>query len=415
MNKSYIDSELYEILHFTPETSSEVQDKIDNAYEQIISGKIQINKKNKFRKILYPGVAAAIIILLGSLGFSNPALAGKIPFIGRIFRTIESNVGYSGNYSDYAAEVTAPENNTENNNDSQTSIKADNNSEDETKSDSDTNVYSQTSGNITVTLSEVVCTDMSLYVSLEIYNKEEFPEDFNMLKNMEDYILSYNFLYMASSNIFDFAKDAELPAPYIIEGDYVDSHTFLGIIRSDLDWVRKTTGLDILPTEFTYSLNISMLWGQLNEAVECEVTAPDTGETHTIISNKKRYAGPWNFTIPITIDHSGTQVKEIMETNEDGIGISTVTKTRYEMKAELILPDVLPAGKESYDYIVIITDADGNMLDSQGTIMEIYSLYGRNTDTVHIYVVDYMTFFDECKATAYLLPEKALFQTTVTW
>lgn len=315
MNKSHIDSELYEILHFTPETSSEVQDKINNAYEQIRSGKIQINKKKKFRKILYPGVAAVIIILLGSLGFNNPALAGKIPFIGRIFRTVENSVGYSGNYSDYATTISDPENNMENNNDSQTSIKADNNSENGTKSDSDTNAYSQTSGDITITLSEVVCTDLSLYISLEIYNREEFPEDFNMLKNMEEYSLSYNFLYLICQNYFDFAKDTDFIDPYLIEGDYADSHTFLAIIRIDLDYVRETAGLDSLPTEFTYTINISRVWGQLNEPTECEMTSQITGETRTIMSDHKRYNGEWNFTIPITMDRSGTQVKKIMETN----------------------------------------------------------------------------------------------------
>lgn len=166
MNNPHIDSELYEILHFTPEISSEVQDKVYNAYEQIRNGKIQINKKKKVRKILYPGVAAAVILLLGLLGFSNPALAGKIPFIGRIFRTIESNVGYSGNYSDYASTIDAPDTDSENNNDSQPDIESDNNSDNKTNSDSDINAYSQTSGDITITLSEIVCTDMSLYISL---------------------------------------------------------------------------------------------------------------------------------------------------------------------------------------------------------------------------------------------------------
>lgn len=98
--------------------------------------------------------------------------------------------------------------------------------------------------------------------------------------------------------------------------------------------------------------------------------------------------------------------------NADGIGISRVTKTPYEIKADIILL----ADADPFDYIVAITDADGKILDSQGQIAEIYSVYGRNTDTVHIYVVDYDTYMDECKAeNAYLLPGKALFQTTVEW
>lgn len=414
MSKSHINSELYEILHFTPEISSEVQDKVNNAYDQIRSGKIQVNKKKKILKILYPGVAAAIIILLGFLGFSNPALAGKIPFIGRIFRTIESNIGYSGNYSEHATVITAPENILENNNDSQANMATNNDSENKINSDSDTNAYSQASGDITITLSEVVCTDMSLYISLEIYNEEGFPEELNLLKNMDTYTLTYNFLFPISSNTFDFSTNEEFPPPEVIEGDYADAHTFLGVIRLDMDRIRDIAGLDTLPDEFTYSINISGFWGIMNEIKEYQTTHEITGETTTIQSrDRKLYNGLWCFTIPVVLDRSDTQVKEIMETNEDGIGIARVTKTLYEMKAELILPDTLPNGKEPCDYHIVITDADGKILDSQGNIMEIYSLYGRNTDTVHIYVVDNMTSWD--KGSENSLPEKALFQTTVAW
>lgn len=388
MNKTHIDSELYEILHFTPEPSPEVQSKIDNAYEQISNGKIQIHQKRKIHGIIYPGAAAAIIILLGFLGFSNPALAGKIPFIGRIFRTVENSVGYSGNYSDYATTITAP----------------------------DTNAYSQTSGDITITLSEVICTDMALYISLGIYSEEGFPETLNLKKSMENYSLSYNFLYPMCSNSFDFLSNEGLPAPDMIEGDYADSHTFLGIMRLDMDRIRDIAGLDTLPSEFTYSISINGLWGILNEPKEYQTTHEITGETTTIQGSKrKHYEGIWNFTIPVTLDQSGTQVKEIMETNEDGIGISMVTKTRYEIKAELILPDALLEEKDPWAYMVAITDTDGKMLDSQGNVVEIYSLYGRNTDTVHIYVVDHTDFMEGRLGNTQALEENAYFKTTVTW
>ena len=68
------------------------------------------------------------------------------------------------------------------------------------------------------------------------------------------------------------------------------------------------------------------------------------------------------------------------------------------------------------DYIVAVCDAEGKLLESQGYYAEIYSLYGRDVSKVFIYVVDYVTFMDECKGNnAYLLPEKAVFQTEVTF
>ena len=428
MKKEHMDPELYEILHFNPQTSMKVQNKIDNAYEQIRNSKTGTFKKRRRHARFYLASAAAIILILGFLAFTNPVLAGQIPFIGRIFQLVEDKIGYPGNFSDRAQPVTDTEPDSETQNKTQT----DNNSEipaaEESSSDTKNNAYSQTAGDVTVTLSETCYTEMALYFSLEFHSEEGFPEDFNRVKNMEDYILSYDFLNMKYSQIFDFSQadpaqyntdilsctiEEGLPTPYSIEGNYVDSHTFLGVIRVDLDEIRNILGVETLPPEFTYSFSIIDFWGSLNSYKEVSVTDPDTNETFMIQNpEKKHYSGPWSFTVPVSIDKTDTIVKEIMETNADGVGISTVIKTPYEMKADIILPD----GVEPYDYIVVITDADGKILDTQGNIMEIYSTYGRNTDTVHIYVVDYMTFMNECKAeNAYLLPEKALFQTTVTW
>ena len=419
MKKEYIDSELYEILHFTPDITPIVQAKIDMAYEEIrnrssaceknrnrssvceknrnkISSSTEMpHRKIKMQNRTYLGFAAAILLMLGFIGFGNSALAAKIPFIGGIFNLVETRLSYPGNFSENSHE----------------------------------NVYSQTVGDVTITLSESSYTEMALYLALELYSEEGFPEDFNRVKNMEDYILSYDVLNMKSSQSFDFSQldpnlynndilsasvEEGLPTPYSIEGNYADKHTFLGVIRIDLDAIKRAFEISSLPPEFTYTFTIHEFWGRLNESKEVQITNPDTGEVSTIMNaEQKHYEGPWSFTFPVSLDSAGTQIKEIMETNKEGVGISTVTKTRYEMKADLILPD----GADPIDYFVCITDADGNILDSQGNNnAEIYSIYGRNTDTVYIYVVDYFTYMDECKAeNAYLLPEKSLFMTKVEW
>lgn len=399
MKKEHIDCELYEILHFTPEATPDIQDKINAAYEQILNSAAPMAGKGK-KKRPYLYAAAALILAFGFWGFSNPALAGKIPFIGRIFQLVETNIGYPGNFSEHSVPITPPETELE-------------------ESDADAE-------DITITLSEASYTEMALYFSLELYSKEGFPEDFNKVKNMEGYILPYDFLYIQCSQSFDFSQadsslydtdnltcspEEGMPVPYLIEGNYMDSHTFLGVVRVDLEDIRNVLEVDALPPEFTYSFTLHKFWGTLKDGEAVDLTDPESGETVTImVPLKKYYDGPWNFTVPVSIDTNNTQTIDIMQTNADGIGISKVTKTPYEMKADIILPD----GADPIDYIIAITDADGKLLDSQGNNAEIYSVYGRKTDTVYIYVVDYFTFMDECKAdNAYLLPEKALFQTTV--
>ncbi|MDE6663337.1 MAG: DUF4179 domain-containing protein [Lachnospiraceae bacterium] len=399
MKKEYIDSELYEILHFTPTITPKIQAKIDFAYEEIrnknSASKAVPHHKEKIRSHIYSGFAAAILLAFGFIGFGNSALAAKIPFIGGIFNLVETKLSYPGNFSENSHE----------------------------------NVYSQTVGDVTITLSEASYTEMALYFSLELYSEEGFPEDFNRVKNMEDYIRSYDVLNMQSSQSFDFSQadpnlynNAILSAsveegaytPYSIEGNFADTHTFLGVIRIDLDAIKRAFDISSLPPEFTYTFTIRKFWGRLNETKEIKLTDPDTGKISTIMNAvQKYYEGPWSFTFPVSLDTAGTQTREIMETNKDGVGISTVTKTRYEIKADLILPE----GANPVDYFVCITDVDGKILDSQGNNnAEIYSVYGRNTDTVYIYVVDYFTYMDECKAeNAYLLPEKSLFMYKVEW
>ena len=108
MKKEHNDDELYKILHFTPEVTPETQNKIDAVYEQIRSHAAPLSKKTK-KKRPYLYVAAALIFAFGIWGFSNPAFAGKIPFIGRIFMIVEDNIGYSGNFSENAVPITSPE------------------------------------------------------------------------------------------------------------------------------------------------------------------------------------------------------------------------------------------------------------------------------------------------------------------
>lgn len=433
MKKEHRDSDLYEILHFTPEVTPEIKQGMDTAYAQIQGDHLKMhkitkkmkNENKRKKKFFYMGLVAALLLAFGFWGFSNPVLAGKIPFLGRIFRLVENNIGYSGNYSENAVPLAAPDAEASKDDapDGQTTPAA-SGSGDSASADG---AYSQTANGITITLSEASYSELALYFSVEIDCEEGFPDDFNWVRNLDGYILSYDFLYMTSSQQFDFSQadpalydtatlsytvEEGLPTPYLIEGNYADSHTFLGVIRIDLDSLKRVSDVKSLPPEFTYSLTIQNLWHDLNETEEVTATSED-GETITLREGiKKYYDGPWSFTIPVSMNPADTQTKELMQTNADGIGIASVTKTPYEIKADILLPENV----EPFDYVIVITDADGKILDSQGQVSEIYSVYGRNTDTVHIYVLDYYTYMDECKAeNAYLLPEKALFQTTVEW
>ena len=103
------------------------------------------------------------------------------------------------------------------------------------------------------------------------------------------------------------------------------------------------------------------------------------------------------------------QTVNINRKNENGVGIGSVEKTNFEIKAELLLPE----NAQPYDYIVAICDADGKRLESQGDNSEVFSTYGRDTQTVYVYVCDYIKYMDELKGDDRKLAENALFETEV--
>ncbi len=384
----------------------------------------------------YGAIAAAMLLILcaGMLLVSNPSMAAKLPIIGHIFSMVQEKVSYKGDYHK-DAEIYGEDNTSQTQDENMT------HSSESTETASfqspQANSLVQTSNGLTVTISESNCTAQALYLALCIENEDAFPADFIKTKNVEDYILDYDLLYLTTNSYYDVPgltkKDrpagAGHPTPYYIEGTFADDHTFTGIIRISLDNDLMSSGhatnretaqtdadliwedkVEQLPEQFTYYLEISDIYGDLLECEAVEVKDPESGEVFTLHDPiKKHYAGTWNFAIDVTMNKNGSQVIQVNKTNENGVGIASVEKTAFEIKAQIILPDdALP-----YDYVVVICDADGKRLESQGTNAEVYSTYGRNTDTVNIYVCDYMKYMDELKGDDQKIAEGALFKTQV--
>ncbi len=402
----------------------------------IRAGIRQRKRFHRLQVIRHGAAAAALLIALctGVICVSNPALAAKLPLVGRIFSLVQEKVSYKGDFSDGAVKYGTgedPESGQETGADSSGSANA-------IRSEAQTDTpLVQTSNGLTVTISEANCSAEALYLALCIENEEAFPADFIKTKNMDGYILDYDILSLETNSYYDVPglTKQERPAgsgystPYYIEGAFADDHTFTGIIRVSLEEDLRCSGRAInrataqtdadliwedrveqLPQQFTYYLEISDIYADLLQYEEEQATDPETGETVTLsVPLEKHYAGTWNFAIPVTMDADGKQVVRVDQTNESGVGIASVEKTDFEIKAELLLPDNEPV----YDYVVVICDADGKRLDSQGDNAEVYSTYGRNTDTVYVYVCDYMQYMDELKGSDQKIAKGALFTAKV--
>ena len=382
---------------------------------------------NKNKRMLRYGTTAAAtlaVVCAGVLLVSEPSLAARLPFIGRVFTMVQDKLSYKGDFSDNAevfVEEDIPGAGEGVQDGEMTGVSGE--SADGLSGKTADSTYVQTSNGLTVTISEANCTSQALYLGLCIENEEDFPADFIKTKNMEGYILDYDILNLKTESYYNLpgmGKEARSDAaangfstPTYIEGNFADSRTFTGIIMVSLEedlLYSDPSKKQALPEQFTYYLEISDIYGELLEYEERQYRDPETDEMVTLPEPLwKHYEGTWNFEIEVNKNLKDMQTVEVNKTNEDGIGIASVEKTAFEISAQIILPE----GVERYDYIVTILDADGKRLDNQGSNGEVFSTYGRNTDTVYVYVCDYMQFMDELKGDDKKIAEGALFGTEV--
>lgn len=398
-----------------------VPENLDDIIDQGIEVGLKLKKKqNRKKMFVFVGSIAAAAALFFTFCMSFPTLAGKIPLIGNIFSNVEEKVSYKGNFSSAAQKLVTEE---ETLGDGETS-----------NSVSDSN-YVQTSNGITITVSEVYYNSKAMYLAMSIYNEEEFPDDFVKTENMEGYILDYDRLEVMSEGRVSFYENDV--SGYCLEGEFVDKHTFAGIMRIDISnlsyWPTneelEAVGISYeevfeegisaeeavargdevnlkikeafpeaeepieVPDSFTYDLKISQLWDELFETEESTEIGPDGNERTISDPIRKIYEGEWNFQFNVEIDRSKTQTVEVNDTNENGIGISSVEKTPYEITAT----EIIPQDKLNYDFFLVICDKNGDLLDYQGNVTDMYQVYGRDTSTVYVYLCDYIEYMDELK------------------
>lgn len=380
-----------------------VPENLDAFIDESIERAVRMQKARRKKKIIgiCTGMAAAAATF-SIVCVSFPSLAAKLPFIGQVFQQVENQVSYKGDYSALAKPL------------AQTGEK-----ESDTGEEIE-NPYVQTSNGITMTISEAYYNKQALYLAMTIENEEEFPADFNCTENMEGYILDYDTLQLTGTERFSFMNQDSYTGEYI-EGKFEDAHTFVGIYRIDvshLTWwpteeeleekglAAENADTDTImaafpeanskveaPDSFHYSLHLASVSGDLFETEEMTAKDPDGNEVTFQEPIRKEYTGEWNFELDVQLDTSNTQTMDIQEVNDQGVGIATVEKTPYEITAQMILPE----GKSEVDYFLVICDADGDLLDYQGSIADTYQVYGRNTDTVYVYVCDETEYLNEIK------------------
>lgn len=183
--------------------------------------------------------AAAVAILalgIGILGAAAPALAAKLPLIGRIFAETQDQITFSGNY-DKATVLTA---------------------EDESGALS-TLEYTCTDQEYTITASEVYCDGYSIYLSLDVESQERDLTEVQEIYTQSDGETTAAMLYAPLTwTLYDSGGkmlfEATDPNIHIL-GKAINEHEFAGMIKLDIT-------LDcgpLYPTGYTLKLQFNAI------------------------------------------------------------------------------------------------------------------------------------------------------------
>ena len=238
------------------------------------SGTVKSHKKFKAVYKTALGLTAAAAVF-SAVCITNPAFAENIPLVGNVFKQLGNSLGFYGDYSKYAKQLTDStedarsadaDGSQEGSNNSQNVQAEDQNTTENDNSDKtkDNESYSKTVDGTTVTLSEVYCNELAMYLSMTIHTEDKFPDTFIRFDGKPDIKLSENstvkYDYMdGKSNLFN----------AYLDGKMLDDNTYAGVLRipvedmtvDDAGWTKfyevrnaffKEKGIDVDSEDFSF-------------------------------------------------------------------------------------------------------------------------------------------------------------------
>ncbi len=191
---------------------------------------VEMGKSDKRKKKTGKIFRTAMGITAAAAAFSavcivNPAFASNIPLIGNVFAQVGSSLGFAGDYKEYAKPL-------EKENAAETPAK---NEEELKETDSEEKkevTYSKTVDGTTVTLSEVYCNDVALYLSMIIETEDEFPQTGTWQDGTPLIDINNSSLDFSYNPSYSTAWGSHING--VLDGKMLDEHRFAGVLRVDL-------------------------------------------------------------------------------------------------------------------------------------------------------------------------------------
>ena len=250
-------------------------------------------KPHKKFKTVYKaalGMTAAAAVF-SAVCITNPAFAENIPLVGNVFEQIGNSLGFYGDYSKYAKQLTdstedAQYADSEENQDISQNAKTDQGeNQDTADKTTDNESYSKTVNGTTVTLSEVYCNEVAMYLSMTIHTEDKFPDTFLGVDGKPSIRFSWE-----STIKYDYMdKESNIYNAYL-DGKMLDDNTYAGVLRipvedmtvDDAGWEKfyevrnaffKEKGIDVDSEDFSFD-NLAQVLG-MDEYSDAEL--PEVG------------------------------------------------------------------------------------------------------------------------------------------
>ncbi|MDE5597418.1 MAG: hypothetical protein K2J04_06260, partial [Lachnospiraceae bacterium] len=203
-----------------------------------------------------------------------------------------------------------------------------------------------------------------------------------------------------------------------LEGDFLDTHTFAGIYRIDIRDITQgdQEKKDMLLAED--SLNIDFTINQII-GDKAEPEKPDyqgkTKEELEAMSDeewdafmKEVYSGDWSafpnthenwwfdgpfeFELSLAVDKENAEIVTVNERNEEGAGLYSVSKTLFEITAEMNCSEE----RLRQGVYIAVLDADGKLLPGGSSSWgSTFAVSNRDVSKIYVYLCDMQEYLDE--------------------
>lgn len=333
----------------------QVRKQYEDTLADLPEGKVEEKRTVGWRK--FAGLAAGLAVVLG-LGFfcvGNQVAAEKLPLIGHIFEGMQENFKFKGDYSEVGTPL------------EKESVAEQLETAAEAEEMESVSQYTKTSDGITITLSEVYCNGQAIYITMQLKSEEKISK-FDTFQLYDGETYSYPSVQRADP---------------ILEGKFVDDHTYAGMIRLDLNHKGDPNSEMVeIPEDFTLDLSFEFLRAyKRGEGIE-------------------EYEGPWDFHLNIHQDLGMMETVEVREQNELGIGIEKVVKDRFEITVYESNADE----RKISDYIPVVLDAEGYLMQ-EGVNVETVAIGDHDVSKIDVFLMDWDQWMDELKVIYWNQPE----------